>query len=319
MSAQSIHASVPGKLILCGEHAVVYQRPAIAIPVAGVRATATLTPTRPGSGLCFEAPDLERSWATNQTPDDPITQVAMATLAMLQVPTPDAVVHITSEIPIASGMGSGAAIATAVVRVLALAHQQAISAAQVSALVYESEKRYHGTPSGIDNTVVAYEQPIVYTRRGTPQQPLPALIEPLTISSPFTLLIADSGVRSATHRPVGDLRQRWQRDPQHYEAMFDQVGTVVNAVRAALNSGNLSALGPLLNQNQHLLQELGISSPELDQLVDAARAAGALGAKLSGAGWGGVIIALIRDTMVARVQTALYQAGATRVLQTRVG
>jgi mevalonate kinase len=309
--------SAPGKLILCGEHAVVYGRPAIALPVHGIRAHASVRSGNTGSGVVFEAPDLGRTWSLADTPDDPLSQLVQAMLDTYQLAPPDLLLQIASDIPIASGMGSGAAIATIVVRAVAQALGISLAATEVSRFVYESEKRYHGTPSGIDNTVVAFEQPIWFIRAvesGMPQQPT---ITPIEIAAPFTLLVGDTGIRSATKLPVGDVRQRWQADPQHYEDLFNQVATCVYRVRDQLAQGDLAALGQLLSENHRLLQSIGVSSAELDRLVDAALRAGALGAKLSGAGWGGVMIALVLPEQAERVQQALVDAGAVRVLVTQ--
>ena len=199
-------------------------------------------------------------------------------------------------------------------RALASAYGRNLSAAEVSALVYESEQRFHGTPSGIDNTVIAYEQAIWFQRRSEP----PHQIEPIAIAEPFTLLIGDTGVRSATRLPVGEVRRRWQEDPIRYEALFDAVADVVYQARRALAEGEIATLGPLLDRNQALLEEIGVSSPELERLIAAARSAGARGAKLSGGGWGGVMIALVEPETAQQVRQALQAAGATRVLETIV-
>ena len=320
---QEITASAPAKLILCGEHAVVYERPAIAIPVHGVRARVSITAAQTGSGILIHAPDLGRSWRPDILADDPLSLLIISLIERFnaiqrqasQALLPDLLISISSEIPIASGMGSGAAIATALVRGLAAYYGQQLSPAEVSMLVYTSEQAYHGTPSGIDNTVVAYEQPICFTRRPAGQVPL---IEPITIRQPLHLLIADTGIRSATKLPVGEVRRRWQADPEHYEALFNTIGALALEVRASLE-GNGPSLGPLLNHNQQLLQQLGVSSPELDQLVDVALKAGALGAKLSGAGWGGVMIVLIAPEQCAIIRAALLSAGAVRVFVTTLG
>jgi mevalonate kinase len=100
--------------------------------------------------------------------------------------------------------------------------------------------------------------------------------------------------------------------------LFDQVGALVAQVRAALALGDITALGPLLSQNHALLQQIGVSSPELDALVGAAQSAGAPGAKLSGAGWGGVMLALVAHEARAQVRAALEQAGAKRVIETAI-
>jgi mevalonate kinase len=343
-SQSGTRRSASGKIILCGEHAVVYGRPAIALPLADVRAHAIVHDNRAGSGITIDAPDLERRWTLADTPDHPLSELITSIFAHLGVVTPlDLSIEIESAIPIASGMGSGAAIATAMVRALAEHLGYDLSAAEISALVYTSEQRFHGTPSGIDNTVIAYEQPIWFMRTrpspvvgsqlpvtapkrpGTAEHGLQTIdyglrttIEPITIAAPFTLLIGDTGLRSPTHLPVGKVLQRWQAHPEFYETLFDAVRDLVIQARAALALGDLATLGRLLDQNHDLLVQIGVSSTELDRLVGAARAAGALGAKLSGAGWGGIMIALVTPSLTQRVTQALRDAGAARVLETSI-
>jgi mevalonate kinase len=312
-------SSAPAKLILCGEHAVVYGRPAIALPLGDMRARAVVEAGTEGSGLRIGAPDIGRAWAVAEAPDNPLSELVLATLARIMgaASLPDLVITLRSEIPIASGMGSGAAVATALVRGLAAYFGTELPADQISALVYNSERRYHGTPSGIDNTVIAYERPVWFQKQYGGASVPAATVEPITIAAPLTLLIADTGVRSATRLPVGEVRGRRQAEPARYEALFDRIGAIVVQVRAALAQGEKAALGPLLNANQELLEVIGVSSPALGRLVAAARNAGALGAKLSGAGWGGVMLALV-EVEHAAVADALRAAGATRVLATTV-
>jgi mevalonate kinase len=114
------------------------------------------------------------------------------------------------------------------------------------------------------------------------------------------------------------VRQRWQAHLARYEGLFDAIGILVVRARAALAAGELGTLGALLDENHTLLQRIGVSSTELNRLVGAARAAGALGAKLSGAGWGGVMIALVAPPASQHVGLALSDAGAVRVLKTTV-
>jgi mevalonate kinase len=335
----TITASAPAKLILCGEHAVVYGRPAIALPLVGIRARAEIAPGQPGSGISILARDLRRRWRVADDPSHPLSELIASMLAHYAAPgrLPDLRITIKSSIPIASGMGSGAAVATALVRALAGYFGRDLPPEAISALVYASEQRFHGTPSGIDNSVIAYEQPIWFQRtkdetRKTKEEsldssfvlrpssgvPVAPLIEPITIAAPFALLIGDTGKRSATRAPVGEVRQRWQADPARYEALFDQVGALVTNARSLLAQGDLVSLGTLLNQNHSLLQQIGVSSPELDALVAAAQQADALGAKLSGAGWGGIMLALVASEQQKAVAHALKAAGAKRVIATTV-
>lgn len=309
-----IEATAPGKIILFGEHAVVYGRPAIAIPVADVQAKATLSPAVPGTGFRIIAPDLGRDYSLAQAvPDDPLAAIVQATLRRLgQAGLPEATLQISSTIPLGRGLGSGAAISTAIARAIAQFFNQPLAPAEVSALVFEVEKLYHGTPSGIDNTVVAFAQPVYFVK----DRP----IQRMRVSQPLTLVVGDTGIVAPTHTVVGDLRRRWQAEPDRYEGYFDEVGAIVNQARAAIEQGNLGqmAIGELMNENQELLETLGVSSPALDRLIEAAREAGALGAKLSGAGWGGNMIALAWPDQAAAIAQALMEAGAVQVITTQI-
>jgi mevalonate kinase len=309
-------ASAPAKLILCGEHAVVYGHPAIALPLADLRAYAEVAPGAPGAGLALVALDLGASWYATEQPEHALSELALTTAAYLGLGQPDLTIMLRAEIPLASGMGSGAAIGAALVRALAAYAGQTLEPERIAELVYASERRFHGTPSGIDNTVVAHERAIWFVRA-----PAPAgspTLAPIRVGAPLTLLVGDSGIRSATHLPVGAVRAGWQAEPSRYEALFAAIGALVEQARTALAAGDLATLGTLLNENQRLLEQLGVSSPELERLVGAARTAGALGAKLSGAGWGGVMLALVSAENVPAVTAALQAAGAVRVLSTVV-
>ncbi len=181
---------------------------------------------------------------------------------------------------------------------------------QSAASSIESERIYHGTPSGIDNTVIAYGTPIWFVRG----QPAEAFVPPV----PFTLAIADSGIRSPTKETVGDVRRGWEAQPARYEALFDAIAAVVQAGRKAIAAGDLALLGELMDEDHALLAQLGVSSDPLERLVAAAQSAGALGAKLSGGGRGGNVIALVRYDCQAAVEQALLAAGAVRVIVTTV-
>jgi mevalonate kinase len=307
-----MEASAPGKIILFGEHAVVYGRPAIAAPVTAVQATATVTPAAPGSGLLLELPDIgERVPVSGASTHVPLAMVAMLALQALGYDlTPDWTLTVRSTIPVASGLGSGAAAATAIVRVLAAAAGATLSPAQVSALVYQSEKLFHGTPSGVDNTVIAYGLPVWFVRGEPPQ--------PFTIARPLTVVIGDTGIPSPTSVTVGDVRRGWQAEPARFEALFDAVGQVTHAARRHIESGAVTPLGALMDQNHSFLQELGVSSLDLDRLCQAARQAGALGAKLSGGGRGGNMIALAWPEAASQVASALLRAGAVRAFPTLI-
>jgi len=309
-------AYAPGKVILFGEHAVVYGRPAIAVPVTQVRACATVEDGPGGQGLIIHAVDLKLRHVLGTTiatdhPAYPLETTVRHTLQWLGIEAmPDLTLTVSSTVPMARGLGSGAALATAMVRALAQHLGRSIAPGEVSALVYQTEILHHGTPSGIDNTVIAFEQP-VYFIRGQP-------IEVLQVGQPFWLAIGDTGVASPTKVAVGDVRRAWQQEPARYEALFDQIGAIARRAREAIAAGEIGTLGKLMDENQGLLEAMGVSSPELDRLVSAAREAGALGAKLCGAGRGGNMIALVLREQAQSVAAAIRQAGASNVIVSEV-
>jgi mevalonate kinase len=180
----------------------------------------------------------------------------------------------------------------------------------VSALVYRTEEVFHGTPSGIDNTVVAHER-AVYFQRGKE-------ISVLRVARPFCLLIADTGVAGLTRETVADVRAAWERDRCHYEDLFAQIGATVDRARVALETGDVARLGPLMDVNQELLRRLDVSSPEIERLVHTALDAGAEGAKLSGGGRGGNVLVVTQPADAESVRSALLAAGAAHVIVTPV-
>lgn len=310
MNRTPIEATAPGKIILFGEHSVVYGQPAIAVPVSQVRATCTV---QAGSerGILLNAPDIDRREYLSSTGDyDPLAMVVRRTLNALGVIAPNLEITVTSGIPIACGLGSGAAISAAIIRALGQYFQHPFDAQSVSDIAFEVEKIYHGTPSGIDNTVVAFAQPIFFIK-GKP-------IERLRVATPLTFVIADTGIKSPTYKVVGDLRARRDKNPAAFDSIFMRMGMLAKNARAAIERGNISAVGELMAENHAILRELALSHPKLDALVSAALAAGALGAKLSGAGWGGNMIALATPATADGVGAALASAGAKQVIVSTV-
>ena len=305
--------TAPGKAILFGEHAVVYGQPAIAVPVNQVRAVAEIEPDPKAGTVVIDLADLgQRLRLDELAPDHPLAAILLISFRALGLPSPPPInLTVHSTIPMASGLGSGAAVSTAIVRALCEYTGVPLDGQSISNLVYEVEKIHHGTPSGIDNTVVALGRP-VYFVRGRP-------IELLEVKRPFALAIGDTGVASPTRVAVGAVREAWEREPERLENEFGAIGQIVRQARAAIESGAVERLGPLMNANQAHLTALGVSSPELDRLIAASLSAGAGGAKLSGGGRGGNMIALVDERSAGPVRQALLAAGARGIIVTRVG
>lgn len=307
-------ARAPGKIILFGEHAVVYGRPAIAVPIHQVSAIVEVTsiPASPLGVIHVEAPDIGLdSWLHELNPDQPLARIIHLTLEEIGDHDPPTIgIQISSSIPIASGLGSGTAVSVAIIRSLSNHLGQSLPLKRQSELAYEVEKIHHGTPSGIDNTVVTYAKPVYYERGRDP--------EIIQIGAPFTLIISDTGVQSSTAIAVEQVRKDWQENPDTYESLFDEIGKLVLQARYSMERGQVHELGPLMDQNQVLLELIGVNSPPLQNLIDAARSAGAYGTKLSGAGLGGNTIALVDPVNASSVEKALRQAGAVSTLTTEV-
>lgn len=304
-------ASAPGKIILFGEHAVVYGRPALAVPVMQLHADVEITDSN-RAGIWIDAPDVNLRAELNTLPSDhPVAAVIHNFLFLSRVsPFPSLEIKITSTIPVASGLGSGAAVTVALLRALASHLNRSMTDEEVNAFAYEIEKLHHGTPSGIDNTVVTYARPVYFVK----SQPS----ETLKVGQPFTIVIADTGISAPTKESVADVRRLWMKNKARWETVFDRIGEISFTARRAIESGKSDVLGELMNENHALMQQLTVSSPELDRLVEAARKAGALGAKLSGGGRGGNMIALVRAETADAVSSALREAGAKRTIVTKV-
>jgi mevalonate kinase len=201
-------------------------------------------------------------------------------------------------------------VSTALVRALVKHFDRWLPSREISDLVYQAERLYHGTPSGIDNTVIAFEKPVFFVKdEGW---------EFFWVGMPFLLAIADTGIESPTREAVGDLRRRYEAEPDRYQPLFDQVGGIVIQARAAIEEGQPGRLGDLMDENHQLLQQMDVSCAELDRLVVAAREGGALGAKLCGAGRGGNMISLVTEETRGRVDMMLRLAGAKAVIVTRI-
>ncbi len=307
--------SAPAKIILLGEHAVVYGQPSLAVPLSALRTYAQIIASPDGSGLKLIAADLDNQQliidSSSRQSDLPLIAAVWRLLDYLDCHPPNAAITLHSDIPIASGMGSGAAITTALFRALLHVLNKSLTDDQLNDLVYEVEKIHHGTPSGVDNTVIVFEQPIIFVR-GNP-------IERLSIGQPFTLLVGNTGIESSTKIAVGDVRTLYNSNIDLLTSKFNSIGELVRMGQIAIGTGDHATLGRVMNENHQLLQELTVSSLALDTLVNVACESGAMGAKLSGAGRGGNMIALVTEEKAPIVKKALLDAGAVAVYQTVVG
>lgn len=294
--ATEVHGRAAGKVIMLGEHAAVYGRQAVALPLASA-VTASVRECRGRTTLEFLDDDRPL-----QRPPAGLGELADLVVGRLGLSGRHFEVRVQSTVPRASGLGSSAAIAVAVIRAFNHVFALGLSNEAVNDLAYACERLAHGDPSGIDNTVATYEEAVLYCKGSA--QPMRTL--ELTEFPP--IVIASSGVQSSTKEQVAAVAGRHAAMPAHYNAIFDEMDRMSAEGAAALLRQDYRTLGILMNLCQGLLNAIGVSTPELERMVGIAREHGAVGAKLTGAGGGGCIVALCPGT-VQQVALALRQAG----------
>ncbi len=294
-----------GKVVLLGEHAVVYGRHAIAVPIP-MRIKALVEDCDEGIHLMIPRWGIEYQFTVNPRERHSFERSAGVMLDALGLSGRSMRIEVFPEVPRSMGLGGSAAMAVAIVRALDKHFRLGLSDAEVNRLAFESEKVAHGTPSGLDNTLACYGRPLVY-RPGEPP-----LVEPLNIKEPIPIVIGMTGHEGLTAKTVGRVKEAWKQEQKLYERIFDQIDTLVLRGVQAIQDHDMEALGKLMNVCHGMLNALQVSTPELEQLVDIARESGALGAKLTGGGGGGSIIALCdgngTDSVAAAIRAAGYEA-----------
>ena len=290
-----------GKAILLGEHFVVHGIPALAIPLPGLRTRVEVARGR--------SPDITIDADIDDTA--PVLEAVRRAGTLVGCGSEGLRVRSRSEVPLGCGLGSSAAFAVALVRALRGFVGAGPDPRIESELAFELERIAHGTPSGVDNTVVAFGRAIVF-QRGT----APELLSP---RGSLTLVVADSGKRHPTSEAVARVHAFAASQPVRFAEACEQVRRIVADGSSAFVSGDAATLGPRMDANQVLLREVGVSSPMLDRLVDAAKGASALGAKLTGAGVGGSVVALCEAEGAGAVRDALLTAGARSAFVNHLG
>lgn len=298
-----------GKIILFGEHSVVYDRRAIAaslpIPIESKVSESPDGKTR----LLIPAWDLNHCLnelpAFSRTLDMAVAKLLELTGLQHKPMTIEVTPHLTS----GAGLGSSAAICVSILRSLSETYDLGLDDAQVCAHAFEAERIFHGNPSGLDNTISTYGGMMLF------QKGEPPLIEQLSCRTTIPLVVALSGQPGDTKKTVAIVRERWQQNPAAYEFLFDAVDQVVGKAEQAIRENDLKTLGLLMTHNHGILRTLGVSTTHLDVLGDIARKHGALGAKLTGGGGGGAVIAVCApersDAIVQAIRGEGYQAFST--------
>ncbi len=220
----------------------------------------------------------------------------------LGVTGPGNSIRLHSSLPRAMGLGSSAAFAVAIARALSSKLELDVDDARINSIAFECEKLAHGTPSGIDNTISTYGVPMLFRNAATLES------QRITLTEPPPIVVACSSQPGLTKQQVVNVRERRERSRTHYDAIFAEMDALSQAGAVALASADYAELGRLMNICHGLLNAIEVSTPELEGMVSLARAAGAAGAKVTGAGGGGSIVALCPGSVI-EVRDALRSAG----------
>ncbi len=299
-----------GKVILLGEHAVVYGSHAIAAPIP-LAIQAKVQESSDGVHLIIPRWSVEEKIQKGAEHQYSIYKSLDLILEELHLTDKDMRIEVFPNVPRAMGLGGSAALAVAIIRALVDFYKIELSNAEISRIAYDSEKIVHGTPSGIDNTMATYGQFILF-KKGTP----PEMTE-IKTPRPIPIVIGLTGVESLTARMVARVRQAWEQNRDLYERIFKEIDNLALQAVEAIEKYDLPRLGELMNINQGLLNALQVSSWELEEMVEIARRNGALGAKLTGGGGGGAMVALCPEN-AEKVSQAMLTAGYKSIV-TEIG
>jgi mevalonate kinase len=305
-------ASAPGKVILFGEHFVVYGEPAIVLAI-DKRAYAKAEKNN-DKNLRIVSTDLnisgffrngvfriEQGDAKEARIRFEPVKHAVDRILEKHNGTTGLTVEINSTVPVGAGLGSSAAVAAAVTTAVAELLEVKLSKEDVFRITYEAERTVHGTPSGID--------PAIATFGGTLLFQMDTGFRSLDVKTEIPLVIGDTGVERSTKALVEKVRNLAEKYPQILDPIRRAAREITLRATDALKEKDLETIGELMNMNHALLYGLGVSDESLEWLINGARKGGALGAKLTGAGGGGCMIALAREEKLERVMEAIQRAG----------
>lgn len=295
------HGQASGKIILMGEHSVVYGEPAIAFPF---QETYISTKVEPDTTMRLDCHYF--SGELSQVPRQlkSVSEVIDQALVALHQEATTLKITITSTIPSERGMGSSAAVAVSIVRALFDYFDIPCLPDTLLSLVNRAEKIAHGNPSGIDAAATTGNEPLFFIK-GHPLESFP-----MNVSNAF-LIVADTGIKGQTRAAVKDVATLFEQDKQRISQHIATLGHLTKCAKHAILTDDVSMLGNVMNQAHEQLSTLTVSNEQLDQLVSTARVNGALGAKLTGGGRGGCMIALADSKKQAeKIAAALESVGA---------
>ncbi len=295
-----------GKTILFGEHFVVYGVPALASAIGDK--TTCIVESKDGKGYELNDDRPEVPGYKEKKLDDQKVSIKNV-LDFMGVNLDKKALKITfgGDLVCASGVGASAASCVSLARAINDEFNLGWDNEKINTAAYEGEKGYHGTPSGIDNTASTFGGLVYFIRN---LEGGPNTIETIKLEKPIELVIGSSGMTANTAVVVGDVRKKKEEDPEWFEDIIKEYQEVIKEGREALENMELERVGRLMDKNHELLQKVTVSNDVLDKMVKLAKDNGALGAKVTGTGRGGNIIALTPSSELQdKVYNALKDAG----------
>lgn len=290
MDVNTVEFSAPGKIILFGEHAVVYKHPAIAAAI-DLRAISSISASSEQISI-LSVPDLfpKKLFDLNLTPlPENLTALKFVIDSLLEVTesSKNPTIEISSQIPLSAGLGSSAAVSVSLIAGFSKFLGMDIDLHEINKLAYETEKIIHSFPSGIDNTISTYGGGILYEN---------GVMKELSfqLSSNYIVII-NSLIPRNTKDLVESVRKKYEKNPSAVQGIFHNIHNIVIDAEKALKAGDLAQIGELMSSNHQLLRDLGVSHRTLDEIVKILDEKRALGSKLTGAGGGGCVISLFDD------------------------
>ena len=300
-ASQPALGTANGKIILMGEHSVVYGEPAIAIPFPATHIQVAVTETE--GPVQLDCVYYQGNLASAPKHLENLIAVVESTISELNQELKGLKLTIESTIPVERGMGSSAAVAIAMVRALFAYFSTPLPDETLLTLANVSETIAHGNPSGLDAAMTSGRHPLYYIK-GEPFVPFP-------LSMSAYLIVADTGLKGQTRDAVASIAQLNQENPEVTMNAIHRLGALAREAKLAIESNIPVTLGLVMDTAHETLSFLGVSNDTLNHLVSTARTNGALGAKLTGGGRGGCMIALAADQeTAARISAALADAGA---------
>lgn len=280
-----------GKTILFGEHFVVYGLPAIASAL-GTSTEAVVT-SESGSGWIIED-NRPATIGYKKKKFDEAQQAITNVINYLSIDTKNRKLNINfaGDLYAASGVGASAAQCASLARALNEEFKLGLDDDKINEAAYEGEKGYHGTPSGIDNTAATFGGLIWFVKN---LEGGPNTIDRLKAGEKMFLVIANTGITASTTEVVEDVRILKEKHPKKFQVIFTEFESIVKEAKVALQSGDAKKIGKLMNRNHALLKDINVSGEINNEIVNIALANNALGAKMTGTGRGGLVIALAQD------------------------